>query len=91
MIVMKKDDRIGRFERFKRLRYRPTNRPTDQPTDKASYRDADVSKKSDLACAEQKLLKIITMNRGSKIYSSRSSIWVQPHPSSSNILEVRIK
>ena len=26
---MKKDDRIGRFERFKRLRYRPTNRPTN--------------------------------------------------------------
>ena len=41
---MKKDDRIGRFERFKRLRYqptdRPTNRPTDQPTDMTSYRSA---------------------------------------------------
>ena len=36
---MKKDDRIGRFERFKRLRYRPTNRPTNQPTDTAYYRD----------------------------------------------------
>ena len=23
------DDRIDRFERFKRLRYRPTDRPTD--------------------------------------------------------------
>ena len=30
---MKKDDRIGRFERFKRLRYQPTDQPTDQPTE----------------------------------------------------------
>ena len=26
---MKNDDRIDRLERFKRLRYRPTDRPTD--------------------------------------------------------------
>ena len=32
VIVMKKDNRIGRFERFKRLRYQPTDRPTDRPT-----------------------------------------------------------
>ena len=31
VIGMKKDDRIGRFERFKRLRYQPTNQPTDGP------------------------------------------------------------
>ena len=32
-IVMKKDDIFGRFERFKRLRYQPTNQPTDRPPD----------------------------------------------------------
>ena len=31
---MKKVDRIGRFKRFKRLRYQPTNRPTNQPTNR---------------------------------------------------------
>ena len=41
---MKKDDRIGRFEPFERLRYRQTNqqtdRPSDRPTDMTSYRSA---------------------------------------------------
>ena len=40
VIGMKKDDRIGRFERFKHLRYQPTDQPTNQPTDMTSYRSA---------------------------------------------------
>ena len=41
---MKKDDKIGRFECFKRLRFdrptdRPTNQPTNQPTEKGGSRD----------------------------------------------------
>ena len=40
---MKKDDRIGRFERFKRLRYQPTDRPTDQPTDRPTDQPTDMT------------------------------------------------
>ena len=40
VIGMKKDVRIGRFERFKRLRYQPTDQPTNRPTDMTCYRSA---------------------------------------------------
>ena len=57
---MKKVDRIGRFKRFKRLRYQPTNQPTDGHD---LYQKCEDALKKDASCIHEWAMYRVHMGR----------------------------